>query len=61
MDVKRPQFRPLNSDLAIETLVIGSGIAGLSIAYELMRRGHEVAVVDRGKIGGGMTARTSRI
>jgi len=59
MDVKRPQFRPLTSDLAIETLVIGSGIAGLSIAYELMRRGHEVAVVDRGKIGGGMTARTS--
>src|SRR6185503_2186402 len=24
-----------------------------------MRRGHEVAVVDRGKVGGGMTARTS--
>src|SRR6185503_5315739 len=39
--------------------VVGAGIAGLSMAYELLLRGHEVAVVHRGAIAGGMTARTS--
>ncbi|WP_442485774.1 glycine oxidase ThiO [Aeoliella sp. SH292] len=30
-----------------ETLVIGAGVVGLSIAYELARRGNSVVVVDR--------------
>ncbi|MCA1367124.1 FAD-dependent oxidoreductase [Bradyrhizobium sp. BRP14] len=50
---------PLAGDLTTEILVIGSGIAGLSCAYELVRSGHQVAVVDRGPVGRGMTARTS--
>jgi glycine/D-amino acid oxidase-like deaminating enzyme/nitrite reductase/ring-hydroxylating ferredoxin subunit len=50
---------PLAGDLTTEILVIGSGIAGLSCAYELVRSGHRVAVVDRGPLGRGMTARTS--
>lgn len=49
----------LAGDLTTDVLVIGAGIAGLSCAYELARAGHEVAVVDRGPFGGGMTARTS--
>ena len=40
-------------------VVIGAGIAGLSVAYELQTRGRSVVVVDRGRIGGGMTARSS--
>jgi glycine/D-amino acid oxidase-like deaminating enzyme/nitrite reductase/ring-hydroxylating ferredoxin subunit len=59
MQTDRPKAGPLSSDLRVETLVVGAGIAGLSTAYELMLRGHQVAVVDRGAIGGGMTARTS--
>lgn len=39
--------------------MIGSGIAGLSTAYELSQRGRSVIVIDRGPIAGGMTARTS--
>ena len=39
--------------------MIGSGIAGLSTAYELALRGQKVVVLDRGRIAGGMTARTS--
>jgi glycine/D-amino acid oxidase-like deaminating enzyme/nitrite reductase/ring-hydroxylating ferredoxin subunit len=42
-----------------DVVVIGSGIAGLSTAYELAGRGRKVIVVDRGKIGRGMTARTT--
>jgi glycine/D-amino acid oxidase-like deaminating enzyme/nitrite reductase/ring-hydroxylating ferredoxin subunit len=59
MTAKVPQPSKLTSDLRTEILVIGGGIAGLSIAYELARAGHDVVVVDRGPIGGGMTARTS--
>ena len=46
---------PERADVA----VIGSGIAGLSVAYELAGRGRSVVVLDRGPIGSGMTARTT--
>jgi glycine/D-amino acid oxidase-like deaminating enzyme len=42
-----------------DVVVIGSGIAGLSVAYELSRLGRAVVVIDRGGIGKGMTARTT--
>jgi glycine/D-amino acid oxidase-like deaminating enzyme len=42
-----------------DTVVVGSGIAGLSTAYELACRGQKVIVLDRGRIAGGMTSRTS--
>jgi glycine/D-amino acid oxidase-like deaminating enzyme/nitrite reductase/ring-hydroxylating ferredoxin subunit len=38
---------------------VGSGIAGLSTAYELAQRGKDVVVIDRGPIGKGMTSRTT--
>ena len=46
-------------DAACNVVVIGSGIAGLSTAYELSRCGRSVIVIDRGRIGYGMTARTT--
>src|SRR3954469_13127839 len=49
----------LAASVRTDVAVIGGGIAGLSIAYELIERGLSVAVVDRGKIGRGMTARTT--
>jgi glycine/D-amino acid oxidase-like deaminating enzyme len=54
-----PRKAPLRRNIKTDVLVVGAGIAGLSVAYELMKRGAEVAIVDRGVIGGGMTARTS--
>jgi glycine/D-amino acid oxidase-like deaminating enzyme/nitrite reductase/ring-hydroxylating ferredoxin subunit len=50
---------PLQSDQTCDVVVIGSGVAGLSTAYELSRFGRSVIVIDRGKIGHGMTARTT--
>lgn len=50
---------PLRSDERCDIVVIGSGIAGLSTAYELCRFGRSVIVIDRGGIGEGMTARTT--
>ena len=49
----------LDRDIECDVVVVGSGIAGLSIAYELSRCGHSVVVIDRGGIGTGMTARTT--
>lgn len=49
----------LTGDLDTDVLVIGSGMAGLSAAYEFLARGRRVAVIDRGAIGMGMTARTT--
>src|SRR6266550_4144971 len=56
---KFPRFSRVAQSLRTEALVIGGGIAGLSTAYELANAGHKVVVVDRGPIGGGVTARTS--
>ena len=53
------QATPLQKDERCDVAVVGSGIAGLSTAYELSQRGLSVIVIDRGTIAGGMTARTS--
>src|SRR5205085_7650259 len=50
---------PLAADAETDVLVIGAGIAGLSTAYELASAGRRVMVVDRGRFGRGMTARTT--
>ena len=50
---------PLTQDAECDVVIIGSGIAGMSTAYELARFGRRVIVIDRGKIGTGMTARTT--
>ena len=52
-------YPPLQEDTACDLVVIGSGIAGLSSAYEAARFGAKVIVIDRGDITGGMTARTT--
>lgn len=52
-------YAPLEADAECDLAVIGSGIAGLSSAYEAARFGAKVIVIDRGDITGGMTARTT--
>jgi len=59
MDTAPHRYPSLPASTTADVVVVGSGIAGLSTAYELSRRGSEVVVLDRGPIGRGMTARTS--
>ena len=54
-----PRSPALDRAETADTVIIGSGIAGLSTAFELALRGQSVVVLDRGKIGTGMTARTT--
>jgi glycine/D-amino acid oxidase-like deaminating enzyme/nitrite reductase/ring-hydroxylating ferredoxin subunit len=49
----------LDQSARADVVVVGAGIAGLSVAYELTLCGMSVIVVDRGQIGSGMTARTT--
>jgi glycine/D-amino acid oxidase-like deaminating enzyme/nitrite reductase/ring-hydroxylating ferredoxin subunit len=53
------QAAALQTDDTADVVVVGSGIAGLSCAYELSQRQKDVVVLDRGPIGVGMTARTT--
>jgi choline dehydrogenase-like flavoprotein len=45
-----PDAPSLRADDKADFVVVGSGIAGLSTAYELALRGKDVVVLDRGPI-----------
>jgi len=50
---------PLTENLTTDVCVIGAGIAGVTTAYMLAREGRNVALIDDGPVGGGMTGRTT--
>ena len=56
---KEPALHPLRENTGCDVCIVGAGIAGLSIAYELGRTGRKVVVLDDGGIGRGMTGRTT--
>jgi len=45
--------------MQVDVCIVGAGIAGLTVAYLLAKAGKQVAVVDDGPVGGGMTQMTS--
>lgn len=49
----------LNKGLKTDVVIVGGGIAGLSIAYNLIKSGKKVVVVEDGNIGSGETGRTT--
>ncbi|WP_261797058.1 FAD-dependent oxidoreductase, partial [Ralstonia sp. TCR112] len=56
IELARP---PLTADASCDVCVIGAGIAGLSVAYELAAGGAAVIVIDADTPGGGETGRTT--
>ena len=54
-----PDYPPLTRDAHADVCIVGAGIAGLTTAYLLGRKGRKVLVIDDGPIGGGMTSRTT--
>jgi glycine/D-amino acid oxidase-like deaminating enzyme/nitrite reductase/ring-hydroxylating ferredoxin subunit len=56
---EEPALHPLRENTSADVCIVGAGIAGLSIAYELSHAGQRVIVLDDGAIGRGMTARTT--
>ncbi len=56
---KLPSFAPQNGDVETDTLIIGGGMTGILLAYELQQRGQKYLLVERGSIGGGTTGGTT--
>ncbi|MFI5219608.1 MAG: FAD-dependent oxidoreductase [Bacteroidia bacterium] len=52
-------YFPLNKNTETDVLIIGGGIAGITIAYCLCRQGKKVILVEDGYLGSGETGRTS--
>lgn len=54
-----PQHATLGGDLSAEVIVLGGGIAGLTTAYLLQRRGLKVALLEARQIARGVTGNTT--
>ncbi len=52
-------LNPLRENTRADVCIVGAGIAGLSVAYTLVREGKSVVVLDDGLVGRGMTGRTT--
>jgi glycine/D-amino acid oxidase-like deaminating enzyme/nitrite reductase/ring-hydroxylating ferredoxin subunit len=50
---------PPDGDLTVEVAVVGAGIAGISTAWELTRRGHSVALLEADRVAAGVTGHTT--
>ncbi len=54
-----PRFSALKEDIAVDVLVIGAGITGITAAYLLKRAGYNVALVEKGRCLSGDTSYTT--
>lgn len=54
-----PSFPPLEENATADVCIVGAGIAGLTTAYLLSKRGKKVIVLDDGPIVSGETRRTT--
>jgi glycine/D-amino acid oxidase-like deaminating enzyme/nitrite reductase/ring-hydroxylating ferredoxin subunit len=58
-NVSGPEFVPLMSNLETDVCVVGAGIAGLTSAYELLKKGLRVVVIDKENFGQNETGFTT--
>jgi glycine/D-amino acid oxidase-like deaminating enzyme/nitrite reductase/ring-hydroxylating ferredoxin subunit len=54
-----PKFSALKEDIAVDVLVVGAGITGITAAYLLKRAGYNVALVEKNRCLGGDTSNTT--
>lgn len=55
----KPSYPKLNSDIEVDSVIIGGGITGITCAYLLKQAGHKVAVLEAKTIGSGTTGHTT--
>lgn len=51
--------KKLDKDIETDILIVGGGITGMSIAFELRNSNYKITVVDQNKCGNGVTMRTT--
>jgi glycine/D-amino acid oxidase-like deaminating enzyme/nitrite reductase/ring-hydroxylating ferredoxin subunit len=54
-----PSFPALPESMETDVVIVGAGMAGLSVAYNLTKAGKKVVVIDKGPILSGETERTT--
>lgn len=59
MSFATPERPPLAGDVRCDVCVIGAGIAGMTAAYLLAKKGYRVVAIDDGPVGCGMTSCTT--
>lgn len=52
-------FQKLELDKEVDVVIVGGGLAGVSVAYNLIKAGKTIALVEDGFIGSGETGRTT--
>lgn len=53
------KYNSLNENLDVDVLIVGGGITGVSVAYNLIDKNLKVCLIERNKIGEGISARTT--
>src|ERR1043166_8754649 len=53
------QYTPLRQNIETDVVIVGGGIAGVSIAYNLCRANKKVVLVEDGNIASGESGRTT--
>lgn len=51
--------KPVDSDISCDTLIVGGGIAGLSVAYYLKDEDKKIVLIDKDRIGYGATSKNT--
>jgi glycine/D-amino acid oxidase-like deaminating enzyme len=59
MTAAPPERPALSQDLDVDVCVVGAGLAGLTVAREVARRGWSVAVLEAGTVAGGASGRNA--
>lgn len=54
-----PEHAPLRMHTTCDVCVVGAGITGMTAALSLAELGHDVVVLDAGRVGGGVTGSTT--
>jgi glycine/D-amino acid oxidase-like deaminating enzyme len=54
-----PEYKSLTQNLTTEVCVVGGGISGVSIAYQLAKKGHKVVLLESARIASGQSGRTT--
>ena len=57
--IKEVKYPKLEKDIDVDVLIIGGGITGINVMYQLKTSNLKVALVEQNKIGMGVTANST--
>ena len=57
--IRLPEYPALMQDIEVDVTVVGAGVTGITTAYLLSQEGVRVALIERDKVAGGDSSRTT--